>query len=246
MWENYYVGAYWGNRQESPGDCARRTRLLLQELSRCDSAFGQWFEKGRSRTDALQRPVNPDEEVLRELFERSRSRRSVSGGTVSDLGFRVGLWNGAPEDESTALSLSCGGYASTSKTWVPNSCVIDLPQGGTSSVRLLRLPVMLSVVAAVVTVLEPEWGVVTSDAAREGTPKPGPGIPLIGWITYLGATLGDLPLLPAQARVVPIGASGSAVVITDQVFTARNPQHMKAAADVRAVLEKAGLLRRTA
>ena len=242
--ENYYVGVYWGNRPETPGDCARRTCLLLQELSRCDLAFGQWFEKGRSRADALKRPVNTDEEALGELFQKSRRRHGVGGTRGSDLGSRIGLWNGAPEGESAAISMNCGCYASTAKVWIPNTCVIDLPQEGASAERLLKVPVLLSVLGTVVMALEPEWGVVTSDAAREATLKPEPGTPLVGWITYLGVPLRSPLPLPMQSRVVPIGASGSAVVVTDELFTAENPQHVKGVDAVRAGLEKAGLMRR--
>jgi hypothetical protein len=245
MGENYYLGAYWGNRPESAGECARRVQVLLRDLSHCDATLGQWFEKGGSRAHALKRPVSyGDEQVLSELLEKSCVRRRAINDVASSLGFRIGLWSGAPDSESSALSVSCGGSASTSQAWVPNSCVIDLPQEGAPRERLLRVSVLLEIVGAVVKALEPDWGVVTSDAARRMMPESEPGTPLVGWITYLKGLPGTLGLLPGYARVLPVGGSGSALVITDKVFTAENPQDAKATTEVRAALEKAGVLRR--
>ena len=46
---NLYIGAYWGSRQESVGQCADRLMACLLGLRDCDEVFANWFEKGKSR-----------------------------------------------------------------------------------------------------------------------------------------------------------------------------------------------------
>src|SRR5687768_756609 len=100
MIERYYLGAYWGNRKETAAECAERAVALLQWLSRCDEAFGRWFQGGRSRKEALQREVRPDPAVLRPLLERGRNRRDDDRSVIEELGFRMGLWNGAADSDA--------------------------------------------------------------------------------------------------------------------------------------------------
>lgn len=143
--ESYYLGAYWGNREESAAECGRRTAVLLRSLSGCDAVFACWFERGVSPPDALNRPVVPDPDALRTLFERGANRQDEKRSAMQELGFRISLWNGRRGDESAGLSLLCGCYGSTARVWIPNSCVLDLPSQGPASDRVLRVGVLEAV-----------------------------------------------------------------------------------------------------
>ena len=72
--ERYYVGVYWGVRKESAAQCARRLQSLLTALVPVDPLFARWFQQGRSRKQALQRPVPDDAAAITELVERNMMR----------------------------------------------------------------------------------------------------------------------------------------------------------------------------
>jgi hypothetical protein len=241
--ENYYLGAYWGSRKESSLECAERTLALLQGLSFCDEAFQRWFQRGRSRHDALARPIELDRQVLQQLFERGVNRRDERS-VIEDLGFRIGLWNGGADDEAVGLSALCGCFASTGMPRIPNSCTLDLPSKGRVAERVLRADVLLDVIRSVVRAFEPDYAVVTSDAFRDLVGIPEPGRPLLGWITFLPVSGNHLPALPPPSRILPVDSLGSLVVVTEGRFTVTNPEHLIRANRVRDLLTAAGLLGR--
>ena len=200
--------------------------------------------KGRSARDALGREVRADEDALRELIGRGRNRRDVDGSVIEDLGFRLSVWNGAEEGESD-LSVKCGGSASRPTAWIPNSCVLNLPAEGLAFERTHRVPVLLSLVHAIVGAFEPDWAVVTSHAVREKCAKAGqPGDVVVGWLTYLSKRRGELPALPSGVRIAPVGEMGSAMIATECRLSAEDPLHLGLADEIRNRLGRAGLLRR--
>ena len=241
MIENYYVGAYWGSRAESLPQCARGVAQLLCDLRKADEVFARWFEKGRSRQDALRREVRPDAEALEKLLDRGRHRRD-DRSVIERLGFHIGVWNGRTDDDAISLGVHCGRSA-PARAWIPNSCVIELPVAGAAAERLLRVPVLTAVMQSIVTALEPDWGVVTSGAFRNLTVTPA-GIPTVGWLTYLSNRYGPIPAVPVPSRTVSIDGNGSLIVTTDEHCKADNADHVAAAERIRLLLNRAGLLRR--
>ena len=112
MIESYYIGAYWGIREESVEQCAHRLAGFMQCLAECDSCFAKWFKKGGSRKEALSLEVNSDIATLQTLLLSGQHRTDVGQKIMENLGFLIGLWNGANNDaESAGLIISCGSYA---------------------------------------------------------------------------------------------------------------------------------------
>jgi len=60
---------------------------------------------------------------------------------------------------------------------------------------------------------------------------------------YLSRRRGEVPPLPQPARVVPVEDKGSLIILTPERFTVDNPAHVALADEVRAVLDRAGLLK---
>ncbi|MFP2933083.1 Imm52 family immunity protein [Pyxidicoccus sp. 3LG] len=117
--DSYYAGAYWGPRRESPEECAKRLGALLAGLSETDPSLARWFQQGKSRKDALNRPLGPNVADLEAFVRRGKDR------TFDELGFSVGGWNGAADDyEASGFLIACGGYSE----WVNNRCVFTLPR----------------------------------------------------------------------------------------------------------------------
>ena len=232
--ETYYAGAYWGPRRESPEDCARRAEFFLAEMSNVDPAFSRWFEQGRSRKDALKRPIVPTRTVLEKLIRKGRDRQ------FEDLGCAVWAWNGGADYEDSGLNFRCGAYSDVAT----NVCVCNLPTRGADSERVLSAPVLSGLVRGMAVAWEPDWAVAMShthrDVVKPAQPEPGP---YVAWITYLARHRGAFPPLPAPVRVEPVEDKGTLIVLTPERFTADNPAHVELAWRVRERLEEAGLLK---
>lgn len=243
MSESLYVGAYWGNRKETANQCAARLESLLTVLSGCDDVFSRWYEKGRSAGEAARREISITRESLKALLERGRNRRGRDGAVVEELGFRLSIWNGLPGEQAD-LTFQCGSCASTPNTWIPNSCLLNLPTHAAGE-RLRKVGLLLRIVDAFIRACQPTWAVVTSHEYRETAAKAEPGAPLVGWLTYLRVSPNRLPPLPPGTRVVPAGDSGSVIITTDAPLTMENSEHVSSANQVWHALSTAGLLQRS-
>ena len=240
MIETYYVGAYWGARRESAEACAQRALVFFQAMAGCDDSFGRWFGPPRSRKQAPP-AISWDIPTLREMFTQG-STRNDAGNVIEDLGFHVsldnGMWPGTRQREFAALRMICGGWAEH----VPNSCVLNLPSAGASMERIVQGPMLEKIMRAMILAWEPAWGVVNSSShlLLDNSPSPGPDA---GWMMYLSHQWGALPALPAPVRVDRVEDKGTLLVLTEDRFTASNPEHVALATHVRETLSQAGLLK---
>ncbi|QRN96275.1 immunity 52 family protein [Archangium violaceum] len=232
MRETYAAGVYWPARAETAEQCARRAETFFRLLSRCDTSYTRWFEKAHSLEKALQLQFEPTYETFLRFFGEKKYRR---GKTDKD-GFNFGAWNG--DEEGSNIMLTCG----TSSRYFPNTCILHLPSVDTEAGRILSAPVMTEVVRALVLAWEPEDGGVFSDAYQESRNEP-VGPPRTGWLMYLSRRRGEVPPLPAPVRVEPVEDKGSLVILTPERFTVDDPAHVALADEVRALLDRAGLLK---
>lgn len=231
MNEKYYIGAYWPGRVEPVESYARRAEVFFRGLASCDSTFNRWFEKAGSRADALRHAVVPSAESLLGLFKKKYRREEV--------GVSFSAWNGEPDGVSTGVRLVCG---STSEL-AGDLCVMDLPAGGAVRERVLTAPVLSQALRAASLAWEPDWGVATSIAHRDTVSELAVPGTFVGWVMYLSALRGPVPPLPAPVRIEPVEDQGTLIILTPERFTSSNPEHVKLAARVGEILERAGLLR---
>jgi len=119
--ESYYAGAYWGPRKESTEECARRAEVFLAAMANVDPSFSHWFQQGKSRRDALKRPIDPSRAAIEKLIRRGKDRQ------FEELGYSVWAWNGVCSDyEDCGFNFACGVYAEG----ITNRCVLNLPSRG--------------------------------------------------------------------------------------------------------------------
>ncbi len=234
MNETHYAGVYWGARRESPAECAERAAVLLTALSSVDESLAHWFQQGRSRTDALSRPISLTRPALEQLILQGRDRQ------FDDLGFSVAGWNGVASDADVCgFNFTCGGYS----RWVQNTCVFTLPRQGAGAERLLTAPVLTGLLRSMASAWEPDWGVVMSDPLRELLkPRCAKGGPYVGWVTYLARHRGAVPPLPAPVTATPVEDKGTLILLTPERFTITRPEHVSLAERVHESLARAGLL----
>lgn len=232
MSDTYYVGAYWLARHESDASCARRAERLFESLGHFEPTWRQWHETGRSFKKAQARRFQTHQASFLELFARKKNR-------IGD-GFSYWLWTGPNPDETTSVNGFCG-----SADAVPTSvCVVDPPSRGEVAERVLTTPLLSEVLRAVVRCWEPAWGVVASRQYRDQvSPSSGDVGTFVGWMTYFSRQWGEVPPLPAPVRVEPVEDLGTLVILTEERFTATNPEHVRLATEVHRVLDTAGLLR---
>ncbi|XXF78264.1 immunity 52 family protein [Myxococcaceae bacterium GXIMD 01537] len=230
MMGTYYAGSYWLARHESAEACARRAELFFRLLGHCDPAWNGWHDTDGSRAshEAL---VSPDAATFTRMFKKKKYQDGPDG-------FRFWFWVGNTVPEATSVNARCG----SANPWVSSACVLMPPDDGHISERVLTTPVLTEVVRAMALAWEPEWAVATSHEHRDMVSKQADAGTFVGWVMYFSRQRGTVPPLPAPARIEPVEDKGTLVILTPERFTASNPEHVALAAQVHALLDKAGLL----
>ena len=231
MEETYYAGVYWPGRVEPLEAYARRAEVLFQQLATLDPTLGRWFEQASSRATALKSPVAPNAEALLGLFQKKKYQPGPE-----ELSFAA--WTGQDEPPSV-VNFSCGSPSPRTS----DVCVLRPPARGAPAERLLSSRVMAQALRALVLAWEPEFGIATSHAHRDGVLKLKEAGTFVGWVMYFSHQRGPVPPLPAPVQVEPVADQGTLVVLTSERFTASNPEHVALAAHVQELLSRAGLLK---
>jgi len=238
MGETYYVGAYWGARQETVAECARRAELFFHALKHCDPSWTQWFRAAQRPTREVpgQLVRTDDVQALEELLMLGRNRTDFGKKVIDELGFNFRLWN--QWAESTAISVTCGSHS-----WGGhNLCLAELPSQGPRVERLLSAPVLTQALHAMAVAWAPEWGIATSETHRDEVLNDSEPGTFVGGATYFSRARGTVPPLPAPVRIEPVGTLGTLVLLTPERFSASNPEHLSLAEQVQTLLSRAGLL----
>ncbi len=230
--DTYYAAVCWGDRVESAEACARRAETFFHLLSRCDADFTRWFEQADSRKKALQLQFEPTCETFLRFFKRR-------GYRLGKIGFSFGAWTGQEGRERGGMvSFTCG-YEAVGGA---NNCLLELPEEVPGTERVLTVPVLTEVVRAMVVAWEPDYGGVFSEAYQQAREEP-VGQPYTGWLMYLSHRRGRVPPLPEPVRVEPVEDKGSLLILTPERFNGHEPRDVALADEVRAELDKAGLLK---
>lgn len=237
MYESYYMGGYWGPREETMLECARRAELFFHLLARCDPLFSSWYRRGSGAPHSLPgHPVRLDAEEWEQLFSRGRLRADVGKEAIEALGSMVHVWT-EKNLERTRVELNCGAYA----PGVVNTCLLRPPEEGPLRERILRAPLLAEVLKSLVTAWDPDFAIFSSSEMVDRVEMTTREV-RIGWLTYLSRRLGTLPPLPAPVRIEPIGSLGWLLVLSPEPMTAHNPEHVSFTTRVRELLDRAGLI----
>ncbi len=236
--ETYYAGAYWGPRQESPEECARRMAAFLTLLAPCDPFLARWYKPAKSRKDLHKHPLTPpDLPTLTEVFQRGVNRED-GGPPMEQLGYGFECFNGGASRDYTFLSIFCGAYSEA----VANSCVLSPLKPASAADRVLTAPVLEKVMHGMVHAWEPDWAVATSWKHRDTVSEKGRAGTFVGWVTYLSRRRGVVPPLPAPVRIEKVEDKGTLVILTPERLTADTPEHLELGRRVGELLARAGLM----
>ncbi|MGW1199544.1 Imm52 family immunity protein [Streptomyces sp. NPDC002536] len=196
MADLFYVGAYWGPRTESAGECAERLADCLSRLGAVHPVLATWFRKGRNKSAASGNSVEIGSDALEKLLAGGRNRTDVGGHVISDLGFRAALWN--KNSVPVAFSTTCGASPATSS--VMNHFALELPEPSGLAAELYDPEIAGAVFRSVVGAWDPDWATFASYSMRAAQAA-APGSPVGGWMTYLS---GAQELLAVEDREVRI------------------------------------------
>lgn len=227
----YFLGAYWPARKETAGDCARRLLTLFRALREQGDGLDAWFELGDTRQKALERRVSVlDREHWLEILARSRNMADRPRRPIDELGFSIGLWNGADDDHAVGIQVRCGSY----NQHVSNCVTINFPA---VSDRLVTLEPMRAVLTAVAESFEPRWAGVMSRAAMDARDFSGRR-PFVDWMVYICRDwLPSPPTLDPPASVHTLD-TGTLIVVQDEP---PNPASADDLANIRRVEESLDL-----
>jgi hypothetical protein len=149
----YFVGAYWGAREESQRECAVRVAAFLEALARDGIGLSQWYKKAKSRKAPLVL-LPKDAEGLEPLL--SVHLRDLDGEVVADLGFSFAAWTGPEAKAVGSLSVECGAYCSV-VGMISNAVVVSFEPSPSPTMEFLQ-----EILRAAVSAFDPEDAVVNS------------------------------------------------------------------------------------
>lgn len=225
--QRFMLGAYWGARRENLEECAEKANRFFDGLVQIDPLLAHWYERGRSRGDALQRRVDPlDTEKLRFLLLKGRNRRDVDREVIEDLGFRIGLWNGADaEDDRASVDIHCGSYTPL----VGNEVVINLPHRSQGHQWVTKASALLALVA---DVWRPDWAGIMSDKAMRARDFDGDH-PFVDWMVYVPRLVESVP---PPSSIEAVNGLGSIIVVQPEPTTGNDSEELSRVRQVERLL----------
>jgi hypothetical protein len=213
--------------------CARRAEAFFQLLGRCDPAWNRWQDNTTVPGTEREQLVKPDAEAFMRMFRRKENQ-------LAENGYQFWMWAGDTLKGAASVNGRCG----ASSAFPASACVMEMPTKGPVASRVLTANGMAAVLRAMALAWDPEWGIATSEKHRDlvaSRPKAGN---FVGWVMYFSRYRGRVPRLPDPVRVEPVEDRGTLVILTPEVLTVTNREHVELAADVHEMLDDAGLLRR--
>ncbi|MFQ6200304.1 Imm52 family immunity protein [Streptomyces sp. NPDC000405] len=114
------------------------------------------------------------------MLTGGRNRVDTDGRVISELGFRVSLWNKNPV--AVSFSTTCGASPATSS--VKNYFAMELPEPVGAAAELYDSGIAKSVFCSVVEAWDPQWATFASYSMRAAQER-NPGGPIAGWMTYV-------------------------------------------------------------
>jgi hypothetical protein len=97
--------------------------------------FDGFFHRVGRRKNGVRRAIDVSLDGMQSLLSRGVNRRDSNHQVIPELGYRMGLWSGRPDDEAFGLDIHCGSYSK----WVGNNVTLTLPSAGPHCLELARV-----------------------------------------------------------------------------------------------------------
>lgn len=235
--DSFYLGAYWGPRRESAGDCATRTVQLLRHLQALHPRLAHWRTVARKKSE--RRLVDLTVDAVEPLFKHHYNDFCQP---VPELGFDLWLSNSLPSASCRCVvSIGCGAWGD----YVGNTCIVKFPGDQRALDELLDPPVAVRMIMHVVESMEPEWAILMSSKLRDEILDPFRTGRYVGIVTYLASHKFRIPeCLDSPTKRIDISDHGSIFLLTEERFAIDNPDHIDAAKRLVKVMRKQGVFKK--
>jgi hypothetical protein len=192
----------------------------MEDIKTCDDVFAKWYHLGRSRKEALQKPIKTgDMAEIISLVEKGRHRRDVGRQPIDELGFSVRIWNGGEEPaKSIALGVGCGLYSEA--PGLGNVVTLHFPK---ELGRLADSSVAVEVLLAAAKCWNPDWGgIFSSEPVRyeEFDPR----TPIVDWMVFIPRIIDSVP---PPSTVLQLGDLGSVVIVQPRPPRRDDPEQLR-------------------
>jgi hypothetical protein len=209
-----HLVSHWSARKASLEESARDCESFFQKLAGLDEVFSTWYQKGRSRAEALSKPVRPNLSTLEALLWKGRHFGDYDGKLLEGLGFSLHLWNGRDKSsDGLGVNISLHVGADTRHPERPNHSIIQLPRNVPTAPHPYPKPFLVDLMRLVVEVWKPDCARISSgqlahELYHESTP------PLsVGWLTYVSNEFAKISTPSDEFDVHPLQNIGSIIVL---------------------------------
>ena len=148
------MSVYWGKREESATECARRLSDYLSQLSAQHPQLGSWYQRGSTRKSAS-RGASINSYTFEDLVafvSKGAHKKDIGREVMKELGYHFGGWNKLPNESAMGLSITCGLFANTSTNVVIMNLPMNWDSVGLTDARLKNLLVLTA------EIWDADWG----------------------------------------------------------------------------------------
>ena len=186
MTDTFHIGAYWKNRKQLLDNIINPTVQTLKELGEIDEQFLNLYELGNSRKQALENKVSVSSESIKKLYQKRSKKNDFDQNGYSKIGYRLSLWTGHTDYESSAISFNAG----SSSTLLTDLCLINIPTEGTAKNRLLQFDKVKEIINLLIQKWNPDIIVLNSRELSNALDTTNE----VGWVTYTKKLKGRVKL----------------------------------------------------
>ncbi|WP_342320546.1 immunity 52 family protein [Burkholderia pseudomallei] len=202
----------------------KRLWPIIEVLTLKDQRLGEWFLKGETEDEArlyrvYEASATPSTAVLAVLREKYRGEEQLAK--------TIGIWNGqAVKKDGAALSLV------VDTGHMPRDFDLSVGEENAASSRLGDFESVAQVVAAIADAYGAAY--VTAGPRKYAAKQVFDDKPGVGWMLYLPKVI-TVQQVPEARAFIPVPGAGRKqigtiiVSVTDAVFSAENPEHVKIA-----------------
>lgn len=231
MSEPYVVRVYWFRRDDGVSGTAAALHGWLAALAEIDAALGGWRHRDEAR--GIDHPL-----VSRTACEEALERSAVKWRSGDREHTSYQAFFSLAGGDGASISLTCGLRPMALEVFAPNRLELTL-----ASREWTEPVVVQAVLRKAVEAFRPDFGWAgTRKVPAPPLPVLSPGVPPVGWMTYLSAAYPVLPPFVSPVVVGAVGGQGAIIVAVPTRFRPKLAEHAEAVARVRAALESGGVL----
>lgn len=152
--KEYYIGVYWGTRNESTKECAVKVKATFDFLSSIDESFRTWYKTSRPRKGEILQPIDISIKSIQTLLLNGQNHNDL-GELLEELGYLIYLKSEKTYSKAHVLSITCGCYLDT----IPNNVILNIGNNEAHE-HLTSTETLEKIYKSLVNIWHPDKGVI--------------------------------------------------------------------------------------